>query len=221
MTLNALIVGCGSLYGKEISNQLQLKGYTVYGISGTITQNPNILTVDWETCDIQNFEKFIRKLPQIDVVVFNQNSPALIDEYYKINSLATLEVWKRAKRWSQSHYVNCILPTHILHTLGSTNKFTDQTVITWILSSSMFGKNHNVPVDYIGQKYQNYIVMKTLAATNPQIYTGICPGHITDENRISKAVELTEFIVNSTHDLSGNCFILTKTGISKYQPLDT
>jgi hypothetical protein len=143
---NALIIGCGSLYGKDLSESLQNKSYNIYGISSTATPDLNVLTVDWNTCGIPDFEKFLRKLPCIDLIVFNQNSPALTDNYNKLSSVDIFEVWKRAKKWSQSHYVNCILPTQLLHTLVLTNKVNDRTCVAWMLSNSMFGKDQQTPV---------------------------------------------------------------------------
>jgi hypothetical protein len=217
-SLNALIIGCGSLYGKELSQQLENNGYTVYGVSGSNTDNPNILNVNWDSCAIQDFEQFLRRLPQLQLIVFNQNSPALINEYTKLNSVDIIEIWKRAKRWNQSHYVNCILPTHILHTLSLTDKLTNSSCITWILSSSMFGNTHTTPVDYVGQKYQNYIVMKNMSLNNPQIFIGVCPGKIDDENRVNKASSLTNFLINANNTYSGKFFVQRDNTLTEYQP---
>lgn len=216
-SLNALIVGCGSLYGKELAQQLEQNGYTVYGISGTISQNLNILNIDWNTCAIQDFEKFLRKLPQIDLIVFNQNSPALTDEYLKLTSVDIIEIWKRAKRWHQSHYVNCILPTHLLHTLALTKKINKHACITWVVSAAMFGEKIGVPVDYVGQKYQNYTTMKTMSLNNPQIFVGICPGTINDQNRINKAGVLVNFLINIDNNHSGKLFCQTENSITEDQ----
>jgi hypothetical protein len=215
---NALIIGCGSLYGKDLSESLKNKGYDIYGISGTTTTDPNILTVDWNTCAIPDFERFLRKLPDIDLIVFNQNSPALTDNYIKLSSVDILEVWKRAKKWNQSHYVNCILPTHLLHTLVLTNKVNDHTCVAWMLSVSMFGKNPLSPVDYVGQKYQNHAMMKTLALHNPQIFMGIHPGKINVDNSVKKAKELADFLFNNNKECSGKLFCQTDNGIIEYEP---
>ena len=214
---NALIIGCGSLYGKELTQQLEQNGYMAYGISGTTSQDLNILNVNWDTCAIQDFEKFLRKLPQIDLIVFNQNSPALTDEYVKLNSVDIIEIWKRAKRWNQSHYVNCVLPTHILHTLALTKKLNEHTCITWVVSNAMFGKNIDTPVDYVGQKYQNYTMMKAMSLNNPQIFVGICPGTINDQNRTNKAVALVNFLINVNNDHSGKLFCQNENSITEYQ----
>ena len=214
---NALIIGCGSLHGKDLSESLKNKGYNIYGISGTTTTDPNILTVDWNTCAIPDFEKFLRKLPDIDLIVFNQNSPALTDNYIKLGSVDIFEVWKRAKKWSQSHYVNCILPTHLLHTLALTNKINDHTCVAWMLSHSMFGKNPQSPVDYVGQKYQNYVMIKTLALHNPQIFLGISPGKIDAANSVKKSKDLADFLFDKK-ECSGKLFVQTDNGIIEYEP---
>lgn len=214
---NALVVGCGSLYGKELAQQLQHNGYTVYGISGTSSQDLNILNINWDTCGIQDFEKFLRRLPQINLIVFNQNSPALTDDYTKLTSVDIIEIWKRAKRWNQSHYVNCILPTHILHTLSLTKKLKEHACVTWMLSIAMFGKNVDTPVDYIGQKYQNYNIMKTMSQNNPQIFVGICPGTINDQNRNIKASIAVNFLININKIYSGKLFCQNENSIIEYQ----
>jgi hypothetical protein len=213
---NVLIIGCGSLYGKDLAQSLQNKGHTIYGISGTSTSDLNILTVDWNTCAISDFEKFLRNLPCIDLIVFNQNSPALTDNYNKLSSVDIFEVWKRAKKWSQSHYVNCILPTHLLHTLVLTNKVNDNTCIAWMLSNSMFGKDQLSPVDYVGQKYQNYVMMKTLALNNPQIFIGINPGKIDSTNSVEKAKNLANFLSNNNKEYSGKLFSQIDDNIVEY-----
>jgi hypothetical protein len=214
---NALIVGCGSLYGKDLSESLKNKGYNIYGISGTTTTDTSILTVDWNTCTIPDFEKFLRKLPGIDLIVFNQNSPALTDDYTKLSSVDIFEVWKRAKKWNQSHYVNCILPTHLLHTMVLTNKVNDHTCVAWMLSNSMFGKDPLSPVDYVGQKYQNYIMIKALARNNPQIFIGISPGKIDASNSVKKSKDLADFLFGN-NKRSGKLFVQTDNGIVEYEP---
>ena len=216
--MNALIVGCGSLYGKQLTEQLRKSGYTAYGISGTESAETNTLKIDWNTCGIQDFEKFLRKLPQLDLVVFNQNSPALVDEYIKLNSIDIFSVWKRAKQWNQSHYINCILPTHILHTLALTSKLMDDSTVVWILSKSMIGHDQSTPVDYVGQKYQNYITLKSLSLHNPQTFIGICPGKLDNNNRSHKAKITTDFLTTATKNYSGKLFLQNENGIIESHP---
>lgn len=214
--MNALIVGCGGSYGKELTEQLQKFGYVTYGISSTQSMDPTILKIDWNTCGIQDFENFLRKLPQLDLVIFNQNSPALIDEYTKLNSIDILTVWKRAKQWSQSYYVNCILPTHMLHTLALTNKLKENSIVLWLLSKSMFGHVESMPVDYVGQKYQNYTTMKSLSLHNSQTFIGLCPGALDHNNRTNKVEVLIDFLNTVNKDYSGKLFLQNNDNITEF-----
>jgi len=215
---NALLIGCGSKYGKDLAQSLQNKGWAVHGISGTQQSDPDTLTVDWNTCVISDFEKFLRKLPSLDLVVFNQNSPALTEGYSKLGSVDILEVWKIAKKWSQSHYVNCVLPTHILHTLALTHKITNDTCISWILSNGMFGKNPSIPVDYVAQKYQNFVMLKNMAANNPQIFIGISPGNINTNNSMEQSKCLANFLSHCKKTYSGKLFNQIGNDIVEYDP---
>jgi GDP-D-mannose dehydratase len=176
---NALIFACGGKLGKSISQTLTNRGFTVYGASSTI-QNINTLSVDWHHCFINHFEKFLGQLPKLDLVIFNQNSNALTNDVYGLGSTSILNIWKQSKQWMQSHYVNNILPVHVLHSMANLNIIDQHSKIVWILSRSMFN-TYPSPVDYVGQKYQNYVTLQKLAKHNPQTFLGVCPGQLTDE----------------------------------------
>ena len=204
--MNALIIGCGNKFGLNLYNNLKQSGYTVWGVTGNKADNHNLLQVNWDTCDIGDFEKFFRQLPQLDLIIFNQNSPALYEDYLNLSCTDIFKVWKGAKKWKQSHYVNCILPSHALHTLSSCGKLLATTSVTWILSKSMFGKSDS-PVDYIGQKYQNYMLLKQLSTKNPQTFIGICPGHLIPQNQEIKAELLINFLKTVDSSDSGRLFV--------------
>lgn len=193
---NALIFGSGSKFGNAISQTLSLREFCVYGVSST-AQTENTLTVNWNNCFINNFEKFLGGLPKIDLVIFNQNSSALNDSIYNLGSTPTLDVWKQSKEWTQSHYVNCVLPMHTLNKLAGSKKIDQTSIVAWMLSSSMFDA-FGAPVDYVGQKYQNYIMLQRLADTNPQTFVGICPGKLTNDVYNFKSQLLIDLLTNST-----------------------
>jgi len=192
MKKNALIFGCGSKFGSALRLELENLGVSVYGVSGSIETN-QVLKVNWDTCFINDFEKFLRSLPSLDLVIFNQNSTTLTDDYWQLNSVDILNIWKQSKRWLQSYYVNCILPVHVLHTLTSTNILAPDSQIVWMLSRSMFNK-HPGPVDYYGQKYQNYIDMQQFAKNNPQTFIGVCPGKLNSNVYQSKSHQLVNLL---------------------------
>jgi hypothetical protein len=193
---NALVIGCGSKFGQVVTNELENHGVKVYGISGTV-ESDQVLKVDWTTCGITSFEKFLRQLPTLDFVIFNQNSNSLINTYWKLDSVPTLEVWRQSKQWHQSYYVNCVMPTHVLHTLVNAGKIKDQSIVTWMLSRGMLDPQKINNINYYGQKYQNYCNMQHFARNNPQTFIGVCPGSLTSDVYQPKSIELIELLTQS------------------------
>ena len=190
---NALIVGCGSKFGQTLSIILENRGFTVYGISSN-TKSDTVLNVDWQKCFIPDFEKFLRNLPNLELVIFNQNSPSLTEQYWKLNSAHILDVWKQSKKWHQSYYVNCILPTHIIQSLADTDKINEGAKIVWMLSKKMLS-NYKTNLDYLGQKYQNYKIMQQFAKTNPHTFVGICPGALNSDIYHSTATSMIDLLM--------------------------
>jgi NAD(P)-dependent dehydrogenase (short-subunit alcohol dehydrogenase family) len=207
---NALIIGAGSKFGKDLVNSLKKQGYIVYGITSSKNQTDQYLEVNWETCFINDFERYLKNLPSIDLVVFNQNSPALTDACYSYGSVPTLELWKRVKMWSQSHFVNCIMPLYLLQTLANNNKLNINSTIGWMVSQSMFLSTP--PMDYVGQKYQNHAMMKELSIQNSQTHISIDPGEILKENSKIKADALAFFLKYIAKESTGNLYKINMIG---------
>jgi NAD(P)-dependent dehydrogenase (short-subunit alcohol dehydrogenase family) len=178
MTRSALIVGSGGTLGQHLSHSLiENENYAVYSISSSIPESEKVLHVDWSTCNIASFEKFLRRLPKLDLVIFNQKPNALPDACLSLDD-SILNVWKQSQTWGQNHYVNCIFPFHALHTLFANGSIGENSIITWVLSAAIKDLNPNGPIDYIGQKFQNYVTLKALANKNSPTFIGICPGDI-------------------------------------------
>jgi hypothetical protein len=208
MKKNALVFGCGSKFGLSLATELENCGFLVYGVSGSI-ETERVLKIDWDTCFINDFEKFLRNLPKIDLVIFNQNSHALTDNYWQLNSVPIFNIWKQSKQWKQSFYVNCILPTHVLHTLASADNLDNKSQILFMLSASMFNQKPG-PLDYYGQKYQNYINMKKFAKKNTQTFIGVCPGHLDSVVYQLRAQKLINFVTQQNYN-SGQFFMFDKS----------
>lgn len=206
MSKNVLIIGCGSKLGANMSKCLIDRGYNIYGITGSTITNENIIhqKIDWDTVNITECEKFLRSLPEIHLIIFNQNSSALTEDCFKYSNTNVFEVWKRSKKWQQSHYVNCILPVHFLHSLAESKKLSDESIIIWMLSSAIL--DGNGPVDYIGQKFQNLQTLKRFAEYNKQIYLGMDPGTLDAE-------ELIKFIESITVKNNGKFYSINKTSV--------
>lgn len=204
MKKNALIFGCGSKFGLSLTEELENSKFLVHGVSSSI-ETDRVLKINWDTCFINDFEKFLRSLPNIDLIIFNQNSHALTDNYWQLNSVPIFNIWKQSKQWMQSHYVNCILPTHVLHTLVNANNISSQTQIVCMLSRSMFNQRPG-PMDYYGQKYQNYINMQQFAKNNPQTFIGVCPGSLDPDVYQLRAQQLINFLTQQNCN-SGQFFV--------------
>jgi hypothetical protein len=201
---NALVIGCGRKFAQSITDNLSSLDYSIYGISSKNFDNSNYLQVDWETCSIFHFEKFIKSLPKLDIILFNQNFPTL-DVSSTCLGNQTLDIpFKQSKKWMQAHYVNCILPYHILHSLSTNDKLLEQTTICWMLSGSAL--RLRTSVDYSGQKYQNYIMMKQMAANNSQTCVGFCPSHLDGDSIDTQASALVKLLTNIQETQSSKIF---------------
>ena len=78
-TKNCLLIGCGSKFGLELLEHLLGLGYNVNSISGSELQHANVnhFQVDWKTLNVARIEDFLRSLPKLDLLFFNQNSSSL------------------------------------------------------------------------------------------------------------------------------------------------
>jgi hypothetical protein len=180
----ALLIGCGSKFGLSFQQKLLGMGWTVNAISGTSSPGSNDqlnqLVVDWKTFTVADLERFLKKQSSIDLILFNQNSSALSDKSFTINSYPTVELWKQEKTWLQCYFVSCILPFHIVHTLQ--NKFSSETKVAWMLSSFVHSHSNIDHADYIGNKYQNYMMMKNFSLHHPGCFFGVNPCVLDSSN---------------------------------------
>ena len=196
MSKTALLVGCGSKSGLDLTNAFLSAGYMVDLISSTNTEilNTRQCRVNWDTLTQANIESFLKSSLEYDVVVFNQNARALEPTCYQLDRFNTIELWTCAKAWNQTYFNNCILPFHIIHTLG--NRCANAKIV-WMLSELIY--NHTPGVgyaDYIGHKYQNYVLMK--AFSQEYCCIGINRGKIKIQ-----PTELVKFLEQSTNNING------------------
>lgn len=205
---SALLIGCGSKFGAVLADQLLNNGYTIYSISSSNSTDPNHLIVDWKTTNVFQLEKFLRSCPVLDLIFFNQNASALSEPCFKNESLPTLDLWKLEKSWSQSYFVSCILPFHVIHSLG--NKCTESTKVGWMLSTYVYlhPSNSNLGfADYIGNKYQNYVVIKNFSRHHRSGFFGINPDNLTSQDHVDTAQQLTTLLEKTpAEQLNGKIF---------------
>jgi hypothetical protein len=207
-TKNCLLVGCGSKFGLRVLEYLMQIGYGINSISGSKSTHPNInhLQVDWKTVNVTQIEKFLKALPQLDLIFFNQNSSALnSDDFCKNKNI--LELWKLEKDWSQAYFISCILPYHIIHTVESAHK------IVWMLSPLIYQHDYKQIgfADYVGNKYQNYLIIKNFAKQHESIFIGLNPDKLLSGKNNVNIKDMVEFIESLDQTNNGCVFFLDGT----------
>jgi len=207
-TKNCLLIGCGSKFGLELLNHLVELGYTVNSISGSGIEHAGVnhLQVNWKTLNVAQIEKFLRALPDLDLVFFNQNSSSLNTHDFLKNK-STVDLWKLEKHWNQSYFVSCILPFHIIHTLKNIRR------VIWMLSPLMYrhDEDHMGFADYVGNKYQNYLILKNFSKEKQSIFIGLNPDKplaIKDDDRIKRMVD---FIESTDETANGRVYFIDGT----------
>jgi len=198
----ALLIGCGSKFGLTLLHQLLDLGWQVYSVSGSDVAYPghlHHLTINWHTVTVADLEPFLRTVPDVDLVLFNQNASALAGANFSTDSYTTVELWRQEKTWAQSYFVSCILPFHVVHALGP--RCSEKTKIAWMLSSYIYKHLDISNADYVGNKYQNYLIMQNFSTNHPACSFGINPDNLaTNQNTDS----LVSILTSDSCNLSGS-----------------
>jgi hypothetical protein len=198
----ALLVGCGSKFGLTLLQQLLTAGWRVYSISGSDVEHPgdlHHLTIDWHTVTVADLESFLRTVPELDLIFFNQNASALAGTNFSVDTYKTVELWRQEKDWAQSYFVSCILPFHIVHALGS--RCSDRTKVAWMLSSYIYKHPDISNADYVGNKYQNYLIMRNFSKHHPACSFGVNPDNLASNQNINSLVSI---LTSDSCNLSGS-----------------
>ena len=216
----ALLVGCGSKFGLNLQQKLLSLGWMVNAISGTSGTDSssrfNQLTVDWKTVTVADLERFLKKQSNLDLIFFNQNSSALSGQSFANDNYTTVELWKQQKTWAQCYFVSCILPFHIVHTLQ--NKCSKNTKIAWMLSSFVHSHSNIDHADYIGNKYQNYLIMKNLSQHHDGCFFGINPeSGLNDSTNIDQLIATMD---QPTQLLNGKVLFFNGSADSRFDWFD-
>jgi hypothetical protein len=203
--MNALLLGCGSKWGLTVQQQLLAKDWTVYSLSSTEqTEQDNLHQhiIDWNTVNQSTVEKFLRSLPELDFVLFNQNGSALSYANFD-QQVPIIDTWRLEKNWTQQYFVSVILPYHIIKTV-SLNK---DSRAAWMLSTFVYQHTNIDHADYIGNKYQNYLIMKNFSRTGDACFCGINPMEL-DQNQTSTGVFVDTILGMDTKELNSSVIYL-------------
>lgn len=211
----ALLIGCGSKFGLNFQKALLDHEWTISSISGTAdATSTNQLIVDWKKFTVAELEIFLKNQSKIDLIFFNQNSSSLSAGSFNASTYSTVELWKQEKDWAQAYFASCILPFHIIHSLK--NKFTIETKVAWMLSSFVHSHSDIKHADYIGNKYQNYLIMKNFSMHFPGCFFGINPDSLDKTNTNDNIQALIKTIEQPVENLNGKVVFFDGTVDKKF-----
>lgn len=216
--MNELYIGTGKRFAQELIADRRARGNRVFCISSHEAEDT--FCVDWLTVSPADIHKIIRKLPNIDVVLFNQNASSLSSTCFDSDQYPILDLWRQVDHWQQSYFVSCQIPFIMVHSLGS--KLSENSRVAWTLSSMITDHQHDQQyADYIAYKYQNYMIMKNFAHNHRGCFFGIDPGQITqgiasDTDFVTKINQYNQLMYQP--NLNGQVWMLDGT-ISKITTL--
>ena len=209
--MNELYIGTGKRFAQELIRDRRGRGHRVYCVSSQAGEDT--FQVDWHTATAADIHKIVRKLPNLDLVVFNQNASSLSAACFESDQYPTLDLWRQIDHWTHSYFVSCQLPFALIHGLGT--KLNEHSQIAWMLSSMITDHTHDKQfADYIAYKYQNYMIMKNFAHDHGGCFFGIDPGQITDGivSDADFAVKVDQYnLLLSQPDLNGRVWMLDGT----------
>jgi hypothetical protein len=201
--MNELYIGIGKGIGAALVAHRRALGHTVYTISSV--DGENNYKVDWSTVNPTDLHRAVKALPDLDLVFFNQNASALSNKTFELNNYKPLELWQQSKYWQQTYFVSCQLPFMLIHELGK--RIQDHTRVGWMLSHLI--NDHQADfqyADYIGNKYQNYMLMKNFSQHHVGNFFGIEPGSLPKTNFESQVDQISQIFAHQ--DLNGKVLCL-------------
>lgn len=200
-----LFVGAGKGIGQGLHQSRFAAGHAIFHITGKDSVDENTFTVDWASVRESDLHKWLRKLPEIDLIFFNQNSSSLSKESFGKDGYDTIKLWKQLKHWNQSHWVSCRMPFDIIHTLS--DRLHSESRVCWMLSSLVVRHNHEPEhADYIANKFQNYLMMKNFARNHPSCFLAFDPGDVSGPIHTSKIQIINDILSRPKSEINGHVF---------------
>lgn len=199
-----IFVGASKGLAKSLSLARSNAGHEVLHISSATPAVAGTLTVDWSGVKESDLHRYLMGLPSIDLLFFNQNSSSLSESSFYMDRYQPLDLWKQIAHWRQSYFVSCQLPFQIIHSLG--DRLHPQSRICWMLSSMIVQHSDPGHADYIGNKFQNYLLMKNFANKHHSCFMGIDPGDLNDIDLDTRVLALLRLLDRPTVQTNGRVF---------------
>lgn len=196
-----LYIGASHGLAAAYQQHRESQGHVCYSVSSR--PSDRTCEVNWSSINTSSLHRWAQTLPPLDLIFFNQNSSALSADSFA--PMPTLKLWQQVAHWQQSYFVSCQLPYLLIQTLGA--RISDQTRVVWMLSG-MVTRPFADPgyADYIGNKYQNMLIMRNFAQHGAGCYIGIDPGAIAQGCEIQQTQGLDAVLALPRAKANGNVF---------------
>lgn len=206
--MNDLYVGAGKGIGEQLSRQRGAAGHRIFHITGKNHGGVDNLAVDWSKLRESDLQKYLAELPKIDLLFFNQNASSLSAASFKSGTYNIINLWKQIAHWRQSYYVSCLMPFQIIHTLA--DRLHEDSRVCWMLSSMVVRHDHDPGhADYIGNKFQNYMLVKNFARNHPSCFVGLDPGNVNGADHNDKINMVQQILDRPKDQINGRVFDMT------------
>ena len=191
--MNALLVGCGSKFGLELNKIYQSFGYSVISLGSNPVEGTQNIIIDWNTLSYDDIVEIAEKLPNLDVIFFNQKYGSGPENNHfdtRVFNIGDL------KRWTQAYWVNCQMPFCLVNLLK--DKILEHTKVGWMLGWGRIDQPINdqnwKKSTYGSMKVTNLMMMKGFAHTKIGIFYAIyIKSGIDDDRRVETAKTIFEF----------------------------
>lgn len=207
--MNDLFIGAGKGIGLALQQYRRHLGHDTFNITSRSSTNPQDFTVDWTTLNESHLHRWLRRLPKIDLVFFNHNYSSLNRANFRSGAHDTLHLWQQVKHWRQAYWVSCQMPFEIIHTLK--DRLHEESRVVWMLSSMIASGPISDPdqlgyADYIGNKFQNYLVMRNFAANHHACFLGLEPGNVSGTDHDFKIAMIDDILRRPKTEINGGVF---------------
>lgn len=196
MTAHRLFFGCGQGIGQQIMQVCREQGDEIWHAGRhTVHAGDHWCPVNWQALDSTSLHRWLRDLPVMESIFFNQKHSALAARDFAPD-LGVLDTWKLVAHCQQAYFVSCLLPMVVINTLQ--HQIQSHTRVAWMLSSLIVQHSDPQHADYIAGKYQNMLVMRNYALHRSGCFFGIDPGHLADQDQAKTARHIADLLRGST-----------------------